>query len=301
MNLINVISTQNIADIKAKASEILALLKAKKLFLTCEYQDDRRIKGSDCLVFIHRAFNDDRFNTVTGESDEAVTLLNTMVHDLAFLLANKSAMMGLKVSDYTKDPLPRLCREIVPYLDDMYIQGDITLDDINDLYKKMGKAIPNKFSRVDLDNKGEVVYAKLSAEIADNAQEIKARMISHYESMVTRIDPDNSINDMKDFIKAGKKVLSCIHTLSALLAFKFDNERFLNSIHREFEVMIMVAASKIADNAPTNDTVDVTIHSVQIGGKGFDVRATVNGKSLYARAITAEGPFVRLHYRYIIS
>lgn len=301
MKLINVISTQNIADINAKSLELAALLKAKKLFFTSDCNGDRRIKGSDCLLFIHRAFNDDRFTTITGESEEAITLLNTMVDDLAFLLANKSALMGLKVSDYTKDPLPRLCREITPYLDDMYIQGVITLDDINDLYAKMGKSVPKKFSRVDLDNKGHAVYGKLSAEIAENAQEIKARMISHYEEMVARIDPDNSITDMKAFIKAGKKVLSCIHTLSALLAFKFDNERFLSAIHREFEMMIMAAASKIADHAPESDNTDVTIHSVNMGGKGFDVRATVNGKSLYARAITAEGPYVRFHYRYIIS
>lgn len=302
MNITQVTSPTNVANIKSTSAELLALLKGKKLFFKSEYRGEQRIKGSETFLIIWRALNNDRFTSVTSSDEDALTQLNTLTNKMTHLLVNNTALMALKVSDYTKDVTPRLSRETIPYLDNLYMEGEINLDDINTIYQNMGKPTPKKFSRIELDNDSQAIYSALSANIAETAQSIKANMIAHYETMVKRIDPHNTIDSAKEFIKKGLRDVSDINTVRLCVTYKFDNARFMDMLHHEFEVMIMVASSKISDHSPKSEgKPNITINSVDIGGKGFDVSARVNGKSLYARAITAEGPFVRFHYRYIIS
>jgi len=302
MNMVQVTSQNNIENIKNTATELLVLVKKTKLFLSSKYNADIRIKGSETFLTVYRALNDDRFQTVTSQDDNALVQLNTLVSNLTELLINKSSLMALKISDYTKDVTPRLSRETIPYLDNLYMEGEINIDDINTIYQNMGKSTPKKFSRIELDNDSQAIYAALSSNIANEAQSIKANMIAHYEAMTKRIDPDNIAKDIKEFVKMGQKVVSDINTVRLCIAYRYNNAKFMDMLHHEFEIMIMIAASKISDHAPAStDKPDITIHSVKIGGKGFDVHTNVNGRTLFARAITAEGPYVRFHYRYIIS
>jgi hypothetical protein len=303
--MINLISNENIANINTVASSILALLKAKKFFFTSEYNDDSRIKASNSLLELSRAFSEDhihRMNSVKASTNEERAELEALTATLCDLLENKMRYTCQKIKDYSGDIKPKLCRELVSYLEDMLIMGEINLSDIEDVYAAINKPVPKKYKKETLSVEGYEVYRAIRSAINDNAQEIKANSVEHYIDMVNRIDPNDDIDNKKAFLKACWKKLSDPTTIMLCMASKFSSEKFQDMINEAFDNLVLVAASKITDHyRGTNEKPLVDVRSIEIGGKGFDLVIRLDNQLINARAIPVEGYFVRFHYRYIIT
>ena len=73
-------------------------------------------------------------------------------------------------------------------------------------------------------------------------------------------------------------------------------------VSESFNSLVMSAASAIDDKITDKErAVDMKIESISVGGKGFDLTCQINDSSYHARAIPVEGPYVRFHYRYIVT
>lgn len=301
--MINIISKESLEKINQSALEILSFIKTNKIFITSKYSSDERIKGSTPLFRIIRAASgDDRFNEISSSSEETTAVFLDIIKNLANLLENTSYFQTHKLKDYSLDIKPKLCRELISKLEDMFIFGEITDVDIKDVYETLGKQIPKKFAQTQLDEIGQKIYSAIRIDIEQKAEDIKAKTITHYMDMVNRIDPDDSINKPLDFVNIGKKKISDMNSLRLCLSCKFENDKFRELVDQEFSNMVIFAASRIADKCPTNnDDIFVDVKNIFIGGKGFDISIDVNGKALSARAIPVEGSYVRFHYRYIIT
>lgn len=302
--MINIISQENITAVNEVAVEILAFAKSKKFFITSKYSKDERIKGSTPLFLITRAgLREDRFNSISSANEADKTEFLNLIEKLSNLLENNSHYLTYKLKDYSLDIKPKLCRELVSQLEDMFIFGEIEQSDIEDVYATLGKNVPKKFSQVELDSVGKEIYNSVSRAIQKESTDIKANTVTHYMDMVSRIDPEDKIITPIDFINVGRKKISDMNTLRLCLACKFENEKFRTLIDQEFSNLVWFASSKIADKCSNDDSdnVSVDVKDISIGGKGFDIIIDVNGKVLNARAIPVEGCYVRFHYRYIIS
>lgn len=301
--MINVISDSNINAINNTALDIVSFLKKNKLFFSSQYDDDVRIKPSDCLFQITRTIDgSDRFLTVTSENNENVAALKQLVDNLDNLLGNKQKFRIFKIKDYSLETIKvKICRELVSQLEDLYILNEINQEDINLVYSILGKPVPKKFSANQMfDNSKEVFYAIRNA-MTEQAEEIKANSIDYYVSMSNRIDPNNEFNTPQEFIKAGKRNISDMSTLRICYIYKFENDKFYSIINEEFDTMLAVAANNITMKYKKTNKPEVTVHSLTVGAKGFDLKISLDNEYFNARAIPVEGYFVRFHFRYIIT
>ena len=89
--------------------------------------------------------------------------------------------------------------------------------------------------------------------------------------------------------------------LRLCIACKFNNEKFLKLINENFIECVNYAATKVADYHRTDKKPVVEVNSTTVGGKGFDLRLTLNARLMHVRAIPVNGYYVRFHYRYIIT
>ena len=302
--MINVISQQNINAINNSAKEIIAFLKSNKIFFTSEYNGDTRIKASDCLFQISRTiYGNDRFTTVTSENEQAVSELKTLIESLDSLIENKQKFRIFKIKDYSLDTVKvKLCRELVSELEDLYVLNQIDREDINFVYSTLGKSVPRKFSANDLLDESKDVYYSIRNAMKEKAEEIKTNSIQHYVEMTNRIDPNNEFNTPKEFLQMGRRNISDMNTLRICYVYKFQNDSFHSLINDEFDTMLAVAANNIAVKYKgDNKTPEITLHSLNVGGKGFDIQISLDNEHFNARAIPVEGYFVRFHYRYIIT
>lgn len=304
--MINIISKENLKNIQDITLEIMGLIKANKFFFSCEYNSDQRVKPSSSLLEIYRALpsKNHRFTTITTAENENIQTLETLVINLYGLLLNKTQFATHKLKDYSLDIEPKLCRELVSELEDLFILNEISFTDIEHVYNKLGKNLPKKFSKNVLDLNGEKVYSAIRKEIRESAQEIKANSITHYENMVNRIDPENEIKTAKEFIKIGRKKISDMDSLRLCIAYKFHNEKFYELIDDEFNNIVSFTASRISSHyafCNDNEQTGVEVRSIHVGGKGFDIVMDANNILINARAVTVQGPYVRFHYRYIIT
>lgn len=301
--MIKIISVNNIKEINVVASEILLLIKARKFYFSGKYNDDEKVKGSNSFIELSRSINPEyKFKQLTCGNNEDATDLILLVNKLSELLTNKSKFMTFKLKDYSNDIKPKLCRELISELEDLYILGDIDRSDINEVYSTLGKLPPKKFTSNDLNKKGEDVYRAIWNAIQDNAQEIKTNSITHYVEMVNLIDPNDEMISQKEFLIAGRKKLSDLGTLRLCLACKFSSNLFIDLINTEFENLINAAANKITEHYQSdNETPDINIRRINLGGKGFDIIMSIDSKIINARAVPVNGCFVRFHYRYIIT
>ena len=283
----------------------MALLKAKKFYFTSKFNDDVRVKPTSSLLELHRAFSTHehhRLEFVAAPTDECKAELETLTATLYNLLDSKSRNACQKTKDYSGDIKPKLCRELISELEDMFIMGDIHLADIEEVYATLNKPVPKKFKGETLTQEGIEVYSAIRRAIYDNAQEIKADSVKHYIDIVNRIDPEDEFTTKKDFLKACLAKLSDISTIRICMAYKFANTQFQEMINDAFDSLVLSAAYKITEHyRGTNKKPSVDVRSIELGGKGFDLVILLDDQLLNARAIPVEGHFVRFHYRYIIT
>lgn len=304
--MLNIISNENIVKINETSKALIDLLKEEKFFIKTSFQDNNiRIKGTSTLLEISRAISDDinnRFTSLVSPSEESNDKIAFLVSELSKLVDNKPVNMCHKLKDLAGDIKPKLCRELVSSLEDMLIMGEITSADIDEVYEALNKPIPKKFNRLSLDDRAQEIYISIKRAIADKAEPIKARCVEHYAEMVKRIDPSNEIEDKALFVKECRKCVSDISTLALCVAYKFSNDDFFEMVSESFNSLVMSAASAIDDKITDKErAVDVKIESISVGGKGFDLTCQINDSSYHARAIPVEGPYVRFHYRYIVT
>jgi hypothetical protein len=303
--MIKIISDKNIASINATATDIMALLKAEKFFFVNEFNGAQRIKPTCSLIELSRAFSTlkhHKYLRVTAPNDVLKKELEKLTATLCGFLGNKSQNTCQKIKDYSGDIKPKLCRELISYLESMLIMGDIECTDIEDVYASLNKPVPKKFKGETLSQEGIEVYNAIHAAINDNAQEIKADSVKHYIDMVNRIDPNDEISAKEEFLKACYAKFSDITTLRLCMAYKFDNAKFQSMINDAFDSLVLTAASKITDHyRGTSKKPSVVVKSIELGGKGFDLAILLDNQLLNARAITVEGHYVRFHYRYIVT
>lgn len=301
--MINIISKSNIENINLVSNELLKLVKAKKFFFTSQYRDDVRVKGSNTLIELHRAFSSGyRFSDLKSDVQVDFDELKSLVSKMNDLLLNKTKFTTFKLKDYSLDIKPKLCRELVSDLEDLFILGEITRADIDDVYASLSKSTPKKYSSNDLRNESRKIYSSIRSAINEESQEIKTRSVEHYINMVNLIDPNNEFNTKKEFILAGKRKISDMSSLRLCLAYKFDNDLFHKLINDEFELLLTIASNQISSHCSIKtENPDIDVKRVSLGGKGFDIYMTIDGVSINARAIPVNGYFVRFHYRYIIT
>jgi|GEM_PF-5616743 len=299
--MIKVISKKNIEKVNAVSSEILALLKAKKFFFTSEYNADERIKASCDLFYLNDAIEGSRFQSVNTECADDLKKLKLLTVKLFALLSNQRKFTLAKIKDYAADIKPRLCRELVGDLEDLYILGEITMTDIKGVYDTLNKPLPKKYNKPEMSSAAKVIYSAINKAIKEDAQTIRINSIAHYNKMVSLIDPDGEFKTVKKFFYAGRKKIADMGALRLCIACKFDNEKFLKLIDENFAECVNYAASKVADYHREDKKPAVKVNSTSVGGKGFDVRLELDGRAMYVRAIPVEGYYVRFHYRYIIT
>jgi hypothetical protein len=302
-DMIKLISSDNIEQINTTASAILTLIKSVKFNYVMKYSTPYRVKASDSLLELSRAFSDiETYSSVESENNADVEKLSSLVTTLSELLDGKSRYTCAKIKDYAGDIKPKLCRELISSLEDLFIVGKIDADDINEVYATLKKPVPKKFANKELSSQGKEVYLAIKAAIEDKAQDIKANSVQHYMDLVKIVDPDDSITDEQEFLKAFRRKISDMFALSLCFAYKFSNDKFQDRINDEFDRLLVNAAYNInsrcnGDN--TNPT--VVVKQVTLGAKGFDLLIQVDDLVLHARAIPVEGHFVRFHYRYIVT
>jgi hypothetical protein len=302
--MFNIISSTNLENINFTANEILKLIKAKKFFFTSKYDsEDIRVKASSSLIELSRSLKEDnQFTKLTSSCENDISILNSLTTQLSNLLLNRMQFMTHKLKDYSLDIKIKLCRELVSELEDLFVFGDITRDDINHVYETLSKPVPKKFSGNDLKEDGKDIYRAIRSEIKDKAELIKANSIQHYIKMVNLIDPEDTITSKKEFFKMGRRKLSDFNTLRLCLAYKFNSDFFHKLINDEFDLLLTVASNQISHyNPSSNENPEIIVRKVKIGGKGFDILMTIDGNTINARAIPVQGDYVRFHYRYIIT
>lgn len=302
--MIDVIKDENINAINKTAKEILAFLKSNKVFFTSKYDSDVRIKASTCMFEIFRTIDgSDRFLSVTAEREGAISELKALIDNLNYLLENKRNFRLFKMKEYSLETVKvKMCRELVSELEDMYVLNQIEREDINHVYATLGKPVPRKFSANDVLDENKAVYYAIRNAMKDRAEEIKTNSFNHYVKMTQRIDPNDEFNTPKEFIKAGRKSISDMISLRLCYAYKFENDKFHSLINDEFDMMVAVAANNVSTRYQgSNTNPEIKIHDLRVGGKGFDMRISIDNEYFNARAIPVEGVFVRFHYRYIIT
>lgn len=300
--MIKLISQSNIVKINTLSGEIIALIKAKKFYFEREYSGDVKINGATSLLEIFRAIEGHRFNKLASNNAADVDQLSLLVLALADLMAKKTKFMTFRLKDYSAEIKPKLCRELVSDLEDLYIMAKIDRADIDDVYLSMNKPVPKKYAKNDLNIQGQEVCRAISREIKDKAQKIKDNSITHYIKMVNLIDPDDEIKSAKEFITIGRRKISDMDALKLCLACKFKSDKFLDLINDDFESCINIAANKITDHCNSrSENPDVSVNHIRLGAKGFDIKMTIDGRHINARAIPVQGYFIRFHYRYIIT
>jgi hypothetical protein len=305
--MITIISESNIEAINNAAGDLLNFLKAKKIFVVNlnGNRSDDRVKANTDYFILDRLLNNkesQRFQRIEAPCSEDFIQLNTLVDNLNQLVLNKRQFKLFKIKDYSTNVIiKKLCRELVSELEDLFILGEINQSDIESVYALLEKPLPKKFKFQEVAGQALQVFSAIKNEIRHEASDIKSKTIEHYKELVAKIDPDNSSSSIKEFANLAKRKLSDISALRLCIACKYDEDEFIKMVDVEFEQMLSIAASKIVDNSPFSEEPSISVNSVRVGGKGFDIHAKVNGKALFARAIPVDGYFVRFHYRYIIT
>jgi hypothetical protein len=300
--MIKLISKTNIEQINIISGEILALIKAKKFYFERKYSGDVKLNAAASLLELYRAIQGDRFNKLASTNPADVDQLILLVLALGDLLLNKNKFMTFRLKDYSAEIKPKLCRELVSDLEDLYIMANIDRADIDDVYLSMSKPTPKKYAANDLTTEGEEVYRAISRAIKDKAQTIKDNSITHYIAMVNLIDPNDEIKTSKEFITVGRRKISDMGALKLCLACKFKSDKFIDLINDDFENLINIAANKITDHCNNgNKSPAISVADVRLGAKGFDIAMHFDSKHINARAIPVNGHFIRFHYRYIIT
>lgn len=300
--MIHIISTDNIKNINIVALNIVNILKSEKFFFYYSGSSDVRVTASCSLIELSRALDsNEKYSQIKSEKEENISKLKSLVQELCELLLNKSKFLCQKLKNYTLDIKPFLCKELISDLEDLFIVGKISMDDISNVYKTLSKPIPKKFCDDCLDD-ADNVYQAIKFEILNEAEEIKRNSIYHYIKMVKLIDPENKIQDKLEFLKIGKRKVSDMMTLKLCYYYKFNNEQFYDLINFEFDKLIKRAANQINSHyIGTETNPKIVIKNIFFGAKGFDIYMTIGDQHINARAIPVNGCFVRFHYRYIIT
>lgn len=300
--MINLIKPDNLQAINEAANAIVSHLKTNKIYFVRRDSEYRALASQELYNFT-RAIAKEKFCDTLKGDDKALAELNELVSNLTALLGERRDFRVYKLSDYSKPDvlLKKMSRDIASYLADLYVMGEVTQADIEQVYANIGKPVAKKFKFISLKGESKKLYSLLSQEIRGESAEIKAATTKHYEAMVSKIDPSNSAQTPKEFLELAFKKLSDIDASRMCMALRFDEDKFQEMIEYSFEMNIAYAAIRIIEHCDISDSPSISVNSVKVGGKGFDVSVNVGGKTLNARAIPVEGFFVRFHYRYIIT
>lgn len=288
--MINLIKPESIESISQAAKDLMSHLKANKI-QACY---GRATASSELYQFEYWIARD----LLKGDA-AAVDKLKELVSKLSEL----AHFTLYKISDYSKPDvlIKKLSRDLVSSLENMYVLGEVSQSDIEQVYSNIGKPAPKKYKFFEVKGASKYVYSAISGEIRKESESIKLATISHYKELVARLDPENEAATPKDFLNLASAKLSDLDAIRICLAYKFQPDSFDKIIDDAFESSIAFAAVRIIDHCSASESPEVIIHNIHVGGKGFDVSLSVDGKQLHARAIPVEGCYVRFHYRYIIT
>lgn len=300
--MINIIKPESIKAINDAAAELMKFLKANKIYFVDSWGETRAGASTEIYNYTRALANERRERKLKGDA-KAIEQLAVLVGDLTKLLGSYREFKVYKVSDYSKPEvlLKKMSRDTISNLEDMYVLGEVTQADIEQVYANIGKPVAKKFKFFEIKGEAKKLYAALSKEIRNSAAQIKAGTFSHYEAMAERIDPTRAAETPKEFLKLAFKKLSDIDAIRMCMACRFKEDSFQEMINHSFEMDIAFAAIRIIDHCNVTDSPKVSVNEVRVGGKGFDMSVNVNGRVLRARAIPVEGYYVRFHYRYIIT
>lgn len=304
MNIVKLLSNENIETLSTLSTEVIQIIKKNKMYLKAasEFSIPRRVMQGESLIQLYRAFtiNADFGRDVIEES-EASNKVKVLIFKMAECLEGDNLFKYHTFKEFAKGAEVKLSRDCVPHLELAFINSEIDIEFIKNFYEVLGKPIPRKFagSIVNLDPKFVKLLADIKSKVTVESSDIKIRLMEHYKNMVIKIDPENEFKTRKEFIDEGKRKISNMYTLRLCLAYKFKNETFMNLVDEDFNMLINVAASRIIDHVSFDSNVEIL--DLRIGNKGFDIKFETEKAIYRARAITAEGPFVRFHYRFIIT
>ncbi|MBE8232776.1 MAG: hypothetical protein HAW67_03505 [Endozoicomonadaceae bacterium] len=301
--MIKLISIENIAAINTVADLILKLVKSKKFFFTSAYSEDVRLKSSHCLFELSRALEQSDHHCMKAEVPADLKLLNSFVAELETLLTGAGKYHGYKLKEYAADLVRiKICRELVSSLENLFTMCEIEYSDIENVYQILGKPVSKKYMQDNSVGYNKKVYAAISIAIREKSEPIKGRSITHYAKMVRLVDPNDETMTRKAFFNKALKSIRNYQALRFCIAYKFDRELFFALVDDEFERMIKMATATVSAHYLCNeDDPKIDVKKVSVGNKGLDIKMSLNGVSINARAIPVNGYYVCFHYRYIVT
>jgi hypothetical protein len=201
----DIISKNNIDQINTVSTQLLSLLKEKKFFFVSENYANERVKASCEFFMLIDVIAGSRFKGLETECDNDLAKLKSLSDQLYKLLGYKRKFTLSKLKDYSGDIKPKLCRELIGDLEDLFILGDITMTDIKGVYDTLNKKLPKKYATQEMTSNAKVIYSAINSAIKEDAQRIRISSIAHYQNMVKLIDPNDTLNTVKSFFLAGRK------------------------------------------------------------------------------------------------
>lgn len=305
--MITLISDNNLSNINKVAQNLITLIKKEKFFFTSKFQGKSRVKITDEAFRVNRALNgeDTHFEAIDAPNTDLLTELKTLMVELySYIEEGRNGYQGYKLKEYadTDKVKVKLCRDLVSELEDRYVNAEVTLSDIKYVYNYLNKPMPKKYIKVGKSNKvSKDIFNAISAAIAPKAQQFKDELIEHYANMVHKIDPQQSIANTKEFVKAARMKIADIHVVRICTLYRFDKAVFNKAVDEHYDNQLRLTASRVAEYASTSsENPRVEINHISPSSKGFDVSLLVDGQQISARAISVIGAFVSFHYRYIV-
>ena len=304
MNIKEITSQDNITKILKMGERLGLLIEFNKVFYESEFGKPYRVTGNDELFWLHRVLNaKDNYKCFECDNVETITEIKELVSGIYVLIDNDFSNCSININKLANlDAIhATICRNSVSKLEMEFILGNIDRESINNIYSVLCKNVPKKYTKYDLVEHGKAneLYELVKRSLPIDGCAIKNRIVEHYESMVSLIDPHNELNNHNEFLKAAMKKLCDISSIRMLLACKFKNDNFSSIVDDEFEYTINITANHMLEYV--NEESDVDICDVRVGGNGFDIYFNVDKRCFHARAIPACGYFVRYHFNYIIN
>lgn len=278
---------------------LLAIKKEKPVLKTTHDNRSFKVKGSDIIL-----------DSIVGESiyvfandcPEFVGIVN----EIAELFDNSRyvLMNSFRIMSGDKAEM-KIARNLLPKVELEYLSLQMSMEDVINIYKMANTSLPPKYKREDVQfTEALTIRKELEIAIGDKCDSIKESTYNHYKKIVDTIDPNDEITDYIEFMNLARKSIKDNQTIYTAMMFKFRLDTFQRDIDDIYNYMLNTTTNKIYEYAKfrgVENSENVTVKSVKVGAKGFDVLIDVDGLEIYARAIPVNGCFVRFHYRYIVS
>lgn len=151
MNIKRILLKETRTELKQFAATIVELAEYNKLMISCSFRDDLPITQGYTLIELYHALH--KNHPVTYVTKDGVDVRDnnnlrhfiSLVNDMAKLLFNHTFLCNFKFVDYMGDMEPKFARAALPYLDGEYAKGNITIEDVEQVFKLLEQPLPQSF------------------------------------------------------------------------------------------------------------------------------------------------------------